>query len=97
MSEPRPANIGPDEVELHPSQVAATRWLRLAIDRKGLLPKQVYLDLGRDKSTFSRWCSYEDEHCIPLSDLLAALPILGDQAAEDLIHLIRNHQQKKTP
>lgn len=95
MADLHTSNVGSDEVVLTPYEVAATRWLRLAMDSSRVLPKEVYLELGRDKSTFSRWQSYDDQHCIPLSDLLQALPVLGDAAVEDLLDLIRAAAKKK--
>lgn len=95
MADLHTPNVGSDEVVLNPYEVAATRWLRLAMDSSRVLPKEVYLELGRDKSTFSRWQSYDDLHTIPLADLLQALPVLGETAAEALIELLRLAANKK--
>ena len=81
--------INPEPAEINKRQVAIKCWLISSILRKGLLPKQIYLDLGVDKSTFSRWLSLEDSHTPNLEMVLRMVPMLDDQAEDDLVDLIR--------
>jgi len=77
------------EVELNPSTFAVKRWLRMACDRLHLYPKAMYLEIGVDAGTWSRWTSYEDERTVPMGYLPAILALLDEQAFYDLQDIVR--------
>lgn len=85
-------NVGPVPGQVHDTSVACKRWLRSALDRQHILPKQVYLHLGVDAGTFSRWCSYEHHQTLPMGALLRVLELMDAQALEDLILILRGAQ-----
>jgi hypothetical protein len=77
-------NIGSDHEELHPQAFAVKRWLRMACDRLALYPKAVYLPLGVDAGTWSRWLSLEHHQTLPMGYLPAVLDLLDEQAWYEL-------------
>ncbi len=81
-------SIAPDNDQLHPSTYAAKAWLSTAIYRCGLYPKALYLVLGIDQSTFSRWLSLEHEQTLPMGHLPAVLALLDEQALHELTDLL---------
>lgn len=81
--------------ELNPGAFAVKRWLRMACDRLHLYPKAIYMELGVDAGTWSRWTSYEDERTVPMGALPAILALLDEQALDDLVETIR--PKRKAP
>ena len=81
-------SIAPQEGALHPSKYAAKAWLSTAIYRCQLYPKAIYMDLGVDQSTFSRWLSLEHDQIMPMDHLPAVLALLDRQAVDELVDLI---------
>lgn len=77
------------ETELNPSSFAVKRWLRMACDRLHLYPKAMYLEIGVDAGTWSRWTSYEDDRTVPMGYLPAILALLDEQALHDLIDIVQ--------
>ncbi len=88
MGSPVADSIGPAEGTLHPSKYAAKAWLSTAIYRCGLYPKAIYLEIGVDQSTFSRWLSLEHDHVMPMDHLPAVLALLDRQALDELVDLL---------
>ena len=86
MTPPAPI-VGPGDGDLHPTTYALKGWLSSAIHRCGLYPKALYLELGVDQSTFSRWMSLEHEHTLPMYFVPAVLELLDGQAADDLVQI----------
>lgn len=87
MTPPVPS-IGLEGGDLHPSKYAAKAWLSTAIYRCGLYPKAIYLEIGVDQSTFSRWLSLEHDHVMPMDHLPAVLALLDRQALDELVDLV---------
>ena len=81
-------SIGPEDDQLHPSTFAVKRWLRMAVDRLSLYPKAIYMPLGIDAGTWSRWTSYEHDQTVPTGYLPAILALLDEQARLDLVDLL---------
>lgn len=67
---------------------AVKRWLRMSMDRLCLYPKAIYLEIGVDPGTWSRWTSYEHEQTLPIGYLAAVVALLDAQALHDLNDLI---------
>ena len=88
MGTSMPDIIAPDNDQLHPSTYAAKAWLSTAIYRCNLYPKAIYLVLGIDQSTFSRWLSLEHDQVMPMDHLPAVLALLDRQAVDELVDLI---------
>lgn len=74
--------------------IALTRWLRMAVDRNGLMPKELYIDLGVDAGTWSRWTSLEDDRTPPIAELPLILSHLDDQAWQDFKALVATLKAK---
>ena len=81
-------SIDTEDCDLHPSKYAAKAWLSTAIYRCGLYPKAIYLEIGVDQSTFSRWLSLEHDHVMPMDHLPAVLALLDKQALDELVDLV---------
>lgn len=81
-------NIGHDPEALNPASYALKEWLSAAIFRCRLYPKAIYLELGVDQSTFSRWISLEHDHTLPLHFVPAVLELLDDKAADELVQIL---------
>ena len=81
-------SVTPPDVELHPSTYASKAWLSTTIYRCGLYPKAIYLEIGVDQSTFSRWLSLEHDHVMPMDHLPAVLALLDRQALHELTDLL---------
>ena len=79
----------PSDPGINPDSIAVKRWLRQAIDRLELLPKQVYMELRIDSSTFSRYESLQHEHTVPMGLLPGLLRVLDQKALDDLIAVLR--------
>lgn len=75
-------SIGQEDGNLHPHTYAIKAWLCRAILRRGLYPKALYMPIGVDQSTWSRWTSLEHDQTPPLGYLPAILAVLDDQVAE---------------
>jgi len=76
------------------------RWLRTAADRLERMPQDLYVPLGVDAGTWSRWESLNDERFIHLGMLPTVIQALSEEEMENLFDLIRNlsgHGQEKTP
>ena len=73
---------------LPPNAFAVKRWLRMSMDRLCLYPKAIYLEIGVDPGTWSRWTSYEHEQTLPIGYLAAVVALLDAQALHDLNDLI---------
>lgn len=82
-------SVGPDHLELHPSAFSVKRWLRMACDRLALYPKAMYLPLGVDAGTWSRWLSLEHDQTLPMGFLPAVLALLDEQAWLDLQDILQ--------
>ncbi len=81
-------NIAPDSDDLNPAKYAAKAWLSTSIYRCGLYPKALYMGLGVDQSTFSRWLSLEHDQVMPMDHLPSVLALLDRQALDELVDLI---------
>ena len=79
----------PEPGEVKDSSLAFKRWLRSAMDRRELRPKEIYLELRIDASTWSRYESLQHEHTLPASLLPDLLALLDAQATTDLIFLLK--------
>jgi hypothetical protein len=80
--------IGSDSEVLNPSTYALKAWLSRSIFRLGLYPKALYMPLGIDQSTWSRWTSLEHEHTPPSGMLGPILALLDKQAAAELQQIL---------
>ena len=69
---------------LHPDTYAVKAWLTAAIFRCGLYPKAIYLEIGVDQSTFSRWMSLEHDQSPGSGYLRRICALLDQQAVLDL-------------
>lgn len=75
---------------IHSASVELTRWLRMAVDRCRLMPKEIYIDLGVDAGTWSRWTSLEDDRTPPLSELPIILAHLDETAWQEFMALVQS-------
>jgi hypothetical protein len=82
-------SIASPEGDLNPSSYAIKAWLCAAIFRMKLYPKAMYMPLGVDQSTWSRWTSLEHDQTPPSGMMPAILALLDDQAFYDYCALIR--------
>lgn len=82
------SSIHPEADPIDPTTFAVKRWLRMSVDRLGLYPKALYLELGVDAGTWSRWTSYEHDASLPMRHLPAVLSLLDSEAREDLFDLL---------
>ncbi len=94
MSLPPKKSIGPEDEGIHPVTYALSAWLYNAIHRLRMVPKAVYLEIGVDQSTFSRWTSLEHDQSIPSYHIPAVLDLLDEQAEVDLRAILRPTKRK---
>lgn len=82
-------SIGNTCTDIHPASYAVKRWLRMSSDRLGLYPKAIYMHLGIDQGTWSRWTSYEHPQTPPSGYMALILELFDQQALEDLFDIYR--------
>lgn len=66
------------------------RWLRMAVDRLGLMPSEIYLPLGIKSETWGTWTSLEDDRTPPLATLPTILSNLDDRAFDEFVSTLRS-------
>ena len=89
-------SVGPGHEGIHPMKYAYKRWLRMAIDRMDIPHKAIYMELGVDQSTFSRWLDGSKEQELP-AHLLPRVMALLDQEARDAFDDFLNKKAPERP
>lgn len=82
------SNLIPDLQESNPQKYAYKRWLRMAVDRLALPQKALYMEIGVDQSTWSRWLDYHRDQELPGHLLPRVLALLDAEARHDLDDLL---------